>query len=65
MGVLVEPDGTAWTAPEWDTRLKERLRDYNSKRNFPLLMGVMLLGSRLPSGSSWPLGVAFATEPAP
>jgi len=59
VAVLVEPDGTAWTAPEWDSRQKERQRDYASKRNFPLLMGVLLIGVAA-FGLLLAAGVAFA-----
>ena len=44
VAVLVEADGTAWLAPEWDARQAEREREHSSARNFPLLMGVLLLG---------------------
>jgi hypothetical protein len=43
VAVLVEEDGTAWVASEWDTRQADRERDYRSARLFPLSMGVMLL----------------------
>jgi hypothetical protein len=44
VAVLVEPDGSAWLAQEWDDRQAGRERDHASARNFPLLMGVLLLG---------------------
>ena len=44
VAVLVEPDGTAWLAREWDDRQTAREREHASARNFPLLMGVLLLG---------------------
>ena len=64
VGVVVGPDGAAWTAPEWDIRQKELLRDYASKRTFPLVMGVMLLGVAA-VGILLATGVAFATKPTP
>jgi hypothetical protein len=36
--------GTAWLASEWDERQAERQRRYADKREFPLVMGWMLVG---------------------
>ena len=44
VAILIEGDGTAWLAREWDARQAERGRDHASARNFPLIMGVLLLG---------------------
>jgi hypothetical protein len=44
VAILIEGDGTAWLAREWDDRQAARERDHASARNFPLIMGVLLLG---------------------
>jgi hypothetical protein len=42
--VLLAPDGTAFIDVEWETRQAELMRDFRSARNFPGLMGWLLLG---------------------
>jgi len=42
--VLLAPDGTAFIDVEWETRQAELMRDFRSARNFPALMGWLLLG---------------------
>jgi hypothetical protein len=42
--VYVEKAGAAWLAREWDDRQATRQRDYENKRDFPLIMGWLLIG---------------------
>ena len=42
--VYVEKTGPAWLAMEWDARQARRQREYEDKRDFPLMMGWILIG---------------------
>jgi hypothetical protein len=41
--VLVEADGTAWLAFEWERQLADRVRDHAQARRLPLVMGGLLV----------------------
>jgi hypothetical protein len=64
VAVLVDTDGTAWIASEWDARQAERERDHASARNFPLVMGVLLLACAA-FGILLGAGVALSARRAP
>jgi hypothetical protein len=42
--VFVEGDGTAWIDREWHDRLAQRQDEFDRSRNFPGVMGWMLVG---------------------
>ena len=42
--VVIDADGTAWMAPEWETLQADRQRAYNAARSFPFIVGLIVLG---------------------
>jgi hypothetical protein len=42
--VYIEKAGAAWLAMEWDERQARRQDEYETKRDFPLMMGWILIG---------------------
>lgn len=62
LSVIVEADGTAWIEAEWARRLADRRDDYARQRDFPLMMGWLLVGCAA-FGALLGLGLIFWVAP--